>query len=52
MRYFGGLTAEETSVAMNLEVGEVRRELALAQAWLRRELDAGQSAQGKSTSSA
>jgi RNA polymerase sigma factor (TIGR02999 family) len=52
MRYFGGLTAEETSVAMNLEVSEVRRELALAQAWLRRELDAGQSGQGRSTSSA
>jgi RNA polymerase sigma factor (TIGR02999 family) len=41
MRYFGGLTAEETSVVMGAEVGEVRRELALAQAWLRRELDGG-----------
>jgi RNA polymerase sigma factor (TIGR02999 family) len=52
MRYFGGLTAEETSVVMNLEVGEVRRELALAQAWLRRELDAGPQPQGRSSSSA
>jgi len=52
MRYFGGLTAEETSVVMNLEVGEVRRELALAQAWLRRALDAGPQAQGRSSSSA
>jgi RNA polymerase sigma factor (TIGR02999 family) len=39
LRYFGGLTAEESSVVVNREVSEVRRELAMAQAWLRRELN-------------
>jgi len=47
MRYFGGLTAEESAEALDLEVGVVRRELRVAQAWLQRELDrtamAGQS---------
>jgi len=38
MRYFGGMTAEESSVALNLPVNTVRRELRLAQAWLRREM--------------
>jgi RNA polymerase sigma factor (TIGR02999 family) len=38
MRYFGGMTAEESSVALSLPVGTVRRELRLAQAWLRREM--------------
>ena len=39
MRYFGGLTAEESAEALDLEVGVVRRELRVAQAWLQRELD-------------
>ena len=39
MRYFGGLTAEESAAALGLEVPQVRRELRVAQAWLRRELD-------------
>jgi RNA polymerase sigma factor (TIGR02999 family) len=39
LRYFGGLTAEESSVVVKLEVPEVRRELRQAQAWLRRELE-------------
>jgi RNA polymerase sigma factor (TIGR02999 family) len=38
MRFFGGLTAEETSVALRLPVLEVRRELRLAQAWIEREM--------------
>jgi len=38
MRYFGGMTAEETSVALSIPVHKVRRDLRLAQAWLRREL--------------
>jgi len=38
MRYFGGLTAEESSVALNLEINAVRRQLRLGLAWLRREL--------------
>jgi RNA polymerase sigma factor (TIGR02999 family) len=38
MRYFGGMTAEETAMALSLPVHVVRRELRLAQAWLRREI--------------
>ena len=39
MRFFGGLTAEESAEVLNLPVNEVRRGLRLAQAWLQRELD-------------
>ena len=39
MRYFGGLTAEESSAALNLEISLVRRQLRLAEAWLQREMD-------------
>jgi RNA polymerase sigma-70 factor, ECF subfamily len=39
MRYFGGLTAEESSVVLNVEVKDVRRQLRLAEAWLQREMD-------------
>jgi DNA-directed RNA polymerase specialized sigma24 family protein len=38
MRYFGGMTAEESSVALSLPVHKVRRELRLAKAWLRKEI--------------
>lgn len=38
MRYFGGLTAEETAEALNLSVHVVRHNLRFAQAWLRRKL--------------
>jgi len=38
MRYFGGMTAEESAEALSLSVHVVRRELRLAQAWLRREM--------------
>jgi RNA polymerase sigma factor (TIGR02999 family) len=38
MRYFGGMTAEETSAALSIPVHVVRRELRLSQAWLRREM--------------
>ena len=38
MRYFGGMTAEESAVAMGRSVHMVRYELRLAHAWLRREL--------------
>jgi RNA polymerase sigma factor (TIGR02999 family) len=38
LRFFGGLTAEETSIALSIPVHIVRRELRLAQAWLRREM--------------
>jgi len=40
MRYFGGMTAEETSTALSKPVHLVRRELRLAQAWLRKEMAA------------
>jgi RNA polymerase sigma factor (TIGR02999 family) len=38
MRYFGGLTAEESSMALSIPVHVVRRELRMAQAWLRKEM--------------
>jgi RNA polymerase sigma factor (TIGR02999 family) len=38
MRYFGGMTAEESAEALALSVHMVRRHLQLAQAWLRREV--------------
>jgi RNA polymerase sigma factor (TIGR02999 family) len=38
MRYFGGMTAEETAEALNQSVHVVRHDLRLAQSWLRRKL--------------
>jgi len=39
MRFFSGLTAEESADILGMDVRDVRRELRLAQAWLRRQLD-------------
>jgi len=39
LRFFGGLTAEESAEVLGIPVAEVRRHLRVAQAWLRRELD-------------
>lgn len=39
MRFFGGLTAEESAEAVGMPLTEVRRHLRVAQAWLQRELD-------------
>jgi RNA polymerase sigma factor (TIGR02999 family) len=39
MRYFGGLTAEESSAALDMEINVVRRQLRLAEAWLKREME-------------
>ncbi|PWU08906.1 MAG: RNA polymerase subunit sigma-70 [Terriglobia bacterium] len=39
MRFFGGLTAEESAEVLQMPVSEVRRHLRVAQAWLQRELD-------------
>ena len=39
MRYFGGLTAGESAEVLGLDVAQVRRELRVAHAWLRREMD-------------
>jgi len=38
MRFFGGLTAEESAELTGMPVAEVRRHLRIAQAWLQREL--------------
>ena len=38
MRYFGGMTADETAEALGRSVHVVRHDLRLAQAWLRRKL--------------
>jgi RNA polymerase sigma-70 factor, ECF subfamily len=40
MRYFGGMTAEESATALSISVHVVRRELRIAQAWLHKELAA------------
>jgi RNA polymerase sigma-70 factor (ECF subfamily) len=39
MRYFGGMTAEETAEALGRSVHVVRHDLRFAQAWLRRKLN-------------
>jgi RNA polymerase sigma-70 factor, ECF subfamily len=38
MRFFGGLTAEETAELLEVSVETVRRDLRLGQAWLQRDL--------------
>jgi RNA polymerase sigma factor (TIGR02999 family) len=38
MRYFGGLTVEQTAEAIDISAATVKREWTLARAWLRREL--------------
>jgi RNA polymerase sigma factor (TIGR02999 family) len=38
LRYFGGLTLEETASVTGISVASVKREWTLARAWLRREL--------------
>ncbi|HVF39890.1 MAG TPA: sigma-70 family RNA polymerase sigma factor [Gemmatimonadaceae bacterium] len=40
LRYFTGLTIEETAEALDISAATVKREWAVARAWLRRELDA------------
>jgi len=40
LRYFGGLTIEETADALGSSPATVKREWALSRAWLRRELAA------------
>lgn len=39
MRFFGGLTAEESAQLLQVPVNSVRRDLRVAQAWLQRELN-------------
>ena len=38
LRFFGGLSVEETARAMNVSVGTIGREQRMAEAWLHREL--------------
>jgi RNA polymerase sigma factor (TIGR02999 family) len=38
MRYFGGMTAEESAAVLEMSVHTVRRELRVAQAWLHKEM--------------
>ncbi len=40
LRYFGGLSIEETAQALGVSPATVKREWAVARAWLRRELNA------------
>ena len=39
MRFFGGMTAEDSAEVLKMSVAEVRRHLRVGQAWLQRELD-------------
>ena len=41
LRYFGGLSIEETAAALGISPATVKREWAVARAWLRRELEPG-----------
>jgi RNA polymerase sigma factor (sigma-70 family) len=38
LRYFGGLTIEEAAEVMNISTATLKREWAIARAWLRAEL--------------
>jgi len=38
MRFFGGMSVEETAVALHLSVGTIKQDWRLAKAWLAREL--------------
>jgi RNA polymerase sigma factor (TIGR02999 family) len=40
LKYFGGMTAEESAESLGVPVHRVNRQMRLAQAWLRRELEA------------
>jgi RNA polymerase sigma factor (TIGR02999 family) len=39
MRYFGGLSIEETAEAMDVSIGTVNRDWRLARSWLIREME-------------
>jgi RNA polymerase sigma factor (TIGR02999 family) len=46
LRFFGGLTVEETASALRISSGTVKREWALAKGWLHRELTSGDAPTG------
>jgi len=39
LRFFGGMSADEAATYLNIPVNDVRKELRVGQAWLRRELE-------------
>jgi RNA polymerase sigma factor (TIGR02999 family) len=41
LRYFGGLSIEETAVVMGISPATVKREWVTARAWLKREIEKG-----------
>ena len=41
LRYFGGLSMDETARALEVSVPTVRRDLRMAEAWLHREMRGG-----------
>lgn len=41
LRYFGGLTIEETAAAMDLSIATIKREWSTARLWLKRALETG-----------
>jgi RNA polymerase sigma factor (TIGR02999 family) len=49
LRYFAGLTIEETAAALGISPATVKNEWAFARAWLHRELRKGDSSAGGST---
>jgi RNA polymerase sigma-70 factor, ECF subfamily len=40
LKYFGGMTAEDSAALLEVPVHKINRQMRLAQAWLRRELEA------------
>ena len=45
LRFFGGLTLEETAAALGISVATIKREWTIAKGWLHRELAAGRSSE-------
>jgi RNA polymerase sigma-70 factor, ECF subfamily len=41
LRYFGGLTVDETAAVLNVSTKTVKRDWSIARAWLLRELESG-----------
>ena len=43
LRFFGGLTVEESAEALRVSLATVKRDWAMAKAWLQREISRGES---------
>jgi RNA polymerase sigma factor (sigma-70 family) len=41
LRFFGGLSAEQTAEVLGVSLATVKREWSLAKAWLRRDIEKG-----------